>query len=131
MVSSISTSLSGLEAAGKRIENAASNLANKFSTSTQVNGVTTSEPYLPQDIVQISEAGGGVRAYQRPANNPTIEQYDPQSVEADDSGFVSIPNVDDAKQLVDQQIASYDFKANLKAIKVASNLEQSLLDITS
>jgi flagellar basal-body rod protein FlgC len=131
MVSPINISLSGLEAAGRRIENSAANLANKFSTSTQVNGVTTSDPYLPQDIVQISEAGGGVRAYQRTVSNPTIVQYDPQSEAADEGGFVKLPNVDDAKQLVDQQIATYDFKANLKAIKVAANLEQSLLDIVS
>lgn len=32
---------------------------------------------------------------------------------------------------VDLKIASYDFKANLKTIKVADNVEKSLLDILS
>jgi flagellar basal-body rod protein FlgC len=131
MASSISISLSGLEAAGKRVENAASNLANKFSTSTQINGVTTKEPFLPQDIVQISEAGGGVRAYQRTSPNPTIKQFAPEDPQADNDGFIDIPNVNDAKQIIDQQIAAYDYKANLKAIKVATTLEQNLLDIVS
>jgi flagellar basal body rod protein FlgC len=65
----------------------------------------------------------------RDAQNPTTKYYAPDSSQADDYGFVNAPNVDVAKQLVDQQIASYDYKANLKAIKIASGMEQNLLDM--
>lgn len=39
------------------------------------------------------------------------------------------PAVDPAKDLVDLKIASYDYKANLKAIKVSGDIQKNLLDI--
>jgi hypothetical protein len=38
---------------------------------------------------------------------------------------------DKANAIVHEDIASYDFKANLKTIKVADNMEKALLDIKS
>ena len=130
MVSAINSALSGLDAASRRIEVAAQNIANQDTTSTKVDGVTTSKPYLPQDIVQVSEAGGGVKAYQRTAANPTVKRYNPEATTPDNEA-VEVPNVDDATQLANQQAAAYDYKANLKSIKVASSLEKSLLDIVA
>ena len=129
MVSAINTSLSGLEAAGRRIEVAAQNIANQNTTLTQVNGVESRQPYLPQDIVQISEAGGGVRTVERTATEPTTQRFDPSNTNGD--SLETVPNVNVAEQLVNLQIASYDYQANLKAIKVASSIEQSLLDIVA
>lgn len=113
MPTSIDFALSGLAAASKRIEVSAANIANQSntaSTATSAAGVTTNGSYIPKDIVQISLGAGGVRTETR------------------DSGSQS---VDIAKQMVDMQVASYDYKANLKSIKVAANLEQNLLDMLS
>ena len=131
MSSTIDAALSGLAAASKRVEVSASNIANQQSTATSINGVTTNKSYIPQDVVQISLGAGGVRAETRDTPKPTINYYDPSSAQTDGTGFVATPNVDVAKELVNQQIASYDYKANLKAIKIASSLEQNLLDIMS
>lgn len=131
MSTAIGSALSGLAVASKRVEVSASNLANQSSTSTQINGVTTNQPYIPKDVVQISLGAGGVRAEVRDANNPVVKYHDPESPQADESGFVEYPNVDTAEELVKMQIASYDYKANLKAIRVADRMEQSLLDMLS
>lgn len=131
MTTAIGSALSGLSAASKRIEVSANNIANQNSTATQVGGVTTNKPFIPQDVVQISLGVGGVRAEVRDASNPTVNYYDPESPQADDYGFVSAPNVDTAEELVKMQIASYDFKANLKAIQVSNRLQQNLLDMLS
>lgn len=131
MSSIIDTALSGIAAASRRLEVSSANIANQSSTATIVNGVTTNKSYIPQDVVQISLGAGGVRAEVRDAPNPTTKSYDPESTQADESGFVSTPNVDVAKELVNQQVAAYDYKANLKSIKIAASLEQNLLDIMS
>lgn len=131
MSTAIGSALSGLSAASKRVEVSASNISNQSSTSTQVNGVTTNQPYMPKDVVQISLGAGGVRAEVRDANNPVVKYHDPDSTQADEYGFVEYPNVDTAEELVKMQIASYDYKANLKAIRVADRMEQSLLDMLS
>lgn len=129
MSTAIGSALSGLAAAGRRIEVTASNIANQSSTATRVNGVTTNKPYIPKDVVQISLGAGGVRAEVRDVPNPTTKYYDPENPQAGDDGFVEAPNVDIAEQLVKQQIAAYDYKANLKSIKIADRLQQDLLDI--
>ncbi len=131
MSTAIGSALSGLAAAGKRIEVAADNLANQSSTATKVNGVTTNKSYIPKDVVQISLGAGGVRAEVHDVTNPTVKYHDPESPQADEQGFVDSPNVDTAEQLVDMQIASYDYKANLKSIKIIDKLSQNLLDMLS
>jgi flagellar basal-body rod protein FlgC len=131
MISSFSVSVSGLTAAGKRVGVAANNIANQNSTSTNVNGTKVDKPYHAQVAQSVSNGGGGVNVVVKDANPPTITTFDPSSSNADANGQAEIPNVDVAEQLVNQQVASYDFKANLKAIKVQDNLFKSLLDIKS
>ncbi len=120
MSTAIGSALSGLAAAARRVEVSSSNIANQSSTATQVNGVTTNQPYIPKDVVQISLGAGGVRADVRDAEVPSVKYYDPESNQADEQGFVSAPNVDTAEELVKMQIASYDYKANLKSMPCCS-----------
>ncbi len=131
MTTAIGSALSGLAAASRRVEVSASNITNQSSTATQVNGVTTNQSYIPKDVVQISLGAGGVRAEVRDANNPVVKYHDPESTQADEYAFVEYPNVDTAEELVKMQIASYDYKANLKSIRVADRMAQNLLDMLS
>lgn len=128
MVNPINVSLGGLQTAAKRIEVASNNLANQNSTSTRVDGEATSDVYKPQRVVQDTVNGVPVARVETVAN-PTLKLYAPENPQADDTGFIDIPNVDTANELVELKIASYDYKANLKAIKVQDEVQQSLLDI--
>jgi len=129
MVSAIDSALSGLAAAGRKVEVSAQNLANQSSTATQIGGVTTNKAYIPQDVVQISLGTGGVRTEIRDVGNPVVKYYEPENPQAKDGGFVDYPNVDQAQEMVKMQIASYDYKANLKSITIADKMAQNLLDM--
>ena len=120
MVSPINTALSGLSAASRRIAVSADNIANQFSKN-----------YTPKQVDQVSLSGGAVQAIVKDVNPATIPVFNPLDPDADANGTVQLPNVDLANELVNQTIASYDFKANLQSIKAADNLQKSLLDILS
>lgn len=126
-LSAVGSALSGLQAASKRIQVSADNVANQYSTKTIKNGQILDQPYIPQIAQQVSHSGGGVQVITKdatPATIPVQDQYDPGQL-------VDYPNVDVATELVNQRIASYDYKANLKTLKVAHEMEQNLLDILS
>ena len=125
MVSSIDIALSGLNAAGRRLEVSANNLANQFSTKSIVNGQQTDSPYQPQKVDQISLSTGGVITQVNNATPATVTVPDLQGAGA----TTEAPAVDQATEIVQQLMASYDFKANLKTIKVQDDLFKSLLDI--
>ena len=125
MMSPINTDLSGLNAASKRLEVSAHNIANQFSTQSVINGKTSDTPYTPQRVDQISLSSGGVLAKASHVNPATTTVSDGQG------GTTQQPNVDPANELIQQNIAAYDFKANLKTIQTQDNVLKSLLDIVS
>lgn len=131
MVSSASfnVSLSGLQAASTRLSAAANNIANQFSTQTRVDGETQNTPYVPQDVVQISQEAGGVLAETRPSDRAPVQAYDPGNPSADAQGLVAYPNVDTAEELVNVKVAENDYKANLRAISVQDEIFEDTLDI--
>lgn len=118
MISPISSALSGLNAASNRIAVSADNIANQFSKN-----------YTPKTVLQVSVGNGGVRSEVRDVEPPTTTIFNPSDPDADANGGVQLPNVDLATELVNMSIASYDYKANLKSIKIADNMQKYLLDI--
>lgn len=129
MVSSINVALSGLNAAGTRLGVSANNIANQFSTTTTINGQTQNTPFKPQQVQQTALPGGGVRTQVVDANNPTTQRFAPTDPSADENGQVESPNVNLEQEIVNTITAGYDYRANLKVLKVQDNLQQSLLDI--
>ncbi|MEY4645496.1 MAG: putative proximal rod protein [Pseudomonadota bacterium] len=104
MVNAVNSALSGLAAASRRVEVSAQNIANQRSTSDSKDGVRQAKP-------------------------PAQKVNDSDAARTDQDGLAKQPEVDVTKQLADQQLASYDFKANLKSIKVQEKLVQKLVDI--
>ncbi|MFO0389862.1 MAG: flagellar basal body rod protein FlgC [Alphaproteobacteria bacterium] len=131
MVNAINAALSGLSAASRRVQVSAANIANQQSTKTVVDGNVVNSPYVAQRVKQVSLAGGGVITQVRDVNPTSTPLFDPDDPDADANGFVAYPNVKLENEIVEQKIASYDYKANLKTIKVQQEMEQSLLDILS
>lgn len=125
MVSAMNVSLSGLTAASKRIEVAANNIANQNSTKKLKDGQVADEPYTPQRVDLVSLSNAGVQAQVKDVQPATTQQPD------SDGKLQEVPNVDQAQQLVDMNVASYDYKANIKALKVQDKVQQSLLNILS
>jgi len=125
MLSAINIALSGLNAATTQLNVSANNTANQFSTETDTNGQVTNQPYMPQQVDLVALSGGGVQANVINVNPSTVTIANPSSP----SGLSQLPNVDPTQEVVNQQVASYDFQANLKTIEVANDTLQSLLDI--
>lgn len=128
-----SIALSGMNAASTRLANSANNVANANSTSKVVNGEKIREPYTPTDVIQTSTSPqGGVRAELRPRDPATTSIYAPYSAEANEDGIVELPNVSLEQEIVAEQIpATYDYKANLKVLKAADEMMDSMLKMDS
>ena len=121
MSSAIDNALSGLAAASTRVAVASNNIANQNSTKAISAGTSVDKPYVPQQVDQVSLSGGGVQASVRD-----------QAQQSTDAASANANNTNDqASQLAQLNIASYDFKANAKVIKIQQNLDQALLDIKS
>ncbi len=131
MVSAISSALSGLAAAGQRLNVSAQNIANAESTQTLRNGQVVNEPYVPQKLAQFTQPEGGVITELQPVNPPVKQVYDPNNAAADAQGVAAYPNVDTAEQLVGVQLSLYTAQANINVIRVQDKLTQSVLNIIS
>jgi flagellar basal-body rod protein FlgC len=131
MISAINTAISGLNAASRRLENSSNNIANQFSTSTILNGQTVNKPFTPIEVQQVSLETGGVSTVLKEKDPASVTFYDPSNPQANEQGLVDFPNVDTAQELIGQQIAAYDYRANLKTIQTADKMQQKLLDIIS
>jgi flagellar basal-body rod protein FlgC len=135
--SAIAASASALAAERARIETAASNLANAESTRGP-NG----EPYRRRDVVlaadpahrfdaALNRAGvTGVRvAAVLEDQSPHRRRYEPSHPDADPEGYVALPNVDPAEEMVDLLGAARAYQANLTAITLIRDLVQRALDL--
>src|SRR5690606_8500024 len=89
MIGAISTALSGLMAATKRTEAAASNIAN----------VSTSD-YVPVETAQEALETGGVLAENLPRNGAVSNLYG--------------PGVDLTEEIINLKLAEISYKANIK-----------------
>jgi flagellar basal-body rod protein FlgC len=118
MEAALHNAVSGLRAAGKRLEVSASNTVN-----------TQSENYTPGRVVQSALASGGTRAEAVAVNPPTVPLYSPQSPTADAEGIVQRPNVSLAMESVEQMLARRAFEANLRTVETADQMTKAVLDI--
>ncbi len=136
-MSSISTiALSGMNAAVRRLEVSASNVANVLSTGALANAdgavpAGAPRPYAPLELVQTASAGGGTQTTATTATPSSTAVSDPQAPFADQNGLVAAPNIDLSQELVGQMIASYSFAANAAVMKADDSMTKSLLDVTA
>jgi flagellar basal-body rod protein FlgC len=129
MSDAFAIALSGFNAAGQRIAGIASNIANAGSVGPLKPSPGGPQAYQPVDVVQITAPGGGTEAEVQPVSPATQPSYDPNSPYADQQGLVAAPNVDLADQAVQLLEAREAGLANLKTMKVAGEMQQSIIDL--
>jgi flagellar basal-body rod protein FlgC len=136
-MSSISAiAVSGLNAAARRLQVSASNVANSQTTGALPNAdgtVPAGAPtaYAPLALVQTATAGGGVQTSVTTVTPSTTAVFDPQAPFANQDGLVAAPNVDLAQEFVGQLLASYSFAANAAVLRADDRMTKSLIDITA
>ncbi len=139
MVSAIHSAVGGLNAASRRLEASASNIANARNSIPREDARVRGEPrqearpgedvvYEPVRVHQESVEGGGVRAEFVPYEPPHVEVYAPDDPVADDEGIVARPNVDYATEFVEMQRAEDAYRANIRTIIAEDEMTGSLID---
>jgi flagellar basal-body rod protein FlgC len=129
---------SALTAERVRLEAAVSNLANAESTHG-----ADGKPYRRRDVVlQATDVGSFDAALGRATGAVGVKvaavvedqaafkrRYEPSHPDADAEGFVELPNVDAAEEMVDMLSAARAYQANLSAISLIRDLSQRALDL--
>lgn len=138
---SMQISSSGLTAQRMRMDVIAENLANINTTRT-----AQGEPYQRRYVVmQQREAdnfssilrgavhdseGRGVRVTEiRTDESPFKLNYDPEHPDANEEGYVRMPNVDLAVEMVDMMAATRSYEANITALNAFKAMALKALEI--
>lgn len=142
-LSSLNISASGMTAQRLRLDVAAENIANVESTRTENGG-----PYRRKMIVLESKndsfrqvlnqtmakntvgTTAGVRASVIAEDQTELKAvYNPEHPDADDNGYVRMPNVDMVKEVSDSMAATRAYEANMTAFNAVKLMAQKALEI--
>jgi flagellar basal-body rod protein FlgC len=133
----INAAASALAAERQRIETAVSNIANAESTRgpdgqpyRRRDVVLSSMPMEPFDrtLTRAAATGVQVAAVVDDASAPR-QRYEPAHPDADKNGYVSLPNVDPAEEMVDMLGAARAYQANIAAIGIVGDTVKKALEL--
>lgn len=110
MLNAIGIALSGLQAASRKVEASASNIANMQTAGYEK--LTTAQSDLN---------GQGVSSRHIPKNQAFTPSYAP------DSPFANMPDVDLAEEAVNMTLAEATYKANVAVIKTVNDMTDEML----
>ena len=78
----------------------------------------------------VNPAGDGVRAVAVVDDETELTPvYDPSHPDADEDGYVMMPNIDLVKETADAMAASHAYQANITAFNTTRQMAQSALEI--
>jgi flagellar basal-body rod protein FlgC len=125
----------GMSAQRTRLNLVASNLANANTTKTEEGG-----PYKRKDPIfkainvdSDSPDGEGLSTVSvveiRTDETKGQKIYDPQHPDADEKGFVEMPNVNVVEEMVNMITASRSFEANVQAFQTLRDMSNRAIDL--
>ena len=139
---SFDISASGLTAERQRLDIAAENLANTNTTRTESGGTYRRKMVVLQEIPQTSfrsrfnsilnrtASKGGVQVTEIVEDQRDLNPvYNPDHPDANEEGYVMMPNVDLVKETIDGMSATRAYEANITAFNAMKLMAQKALDI--
>lgn len=123
-------SASGLSAERLRMDTITSNITNANTTRGE-----DGKPYVRKIAVfqenLDSELGlGGIKAVGIVDDESELKRvYDPTSVDADENGYVTMPNVDILNEMADMIAASRAYEANANTLEATKSMFSKALEI--
>lgn len=139
---SIDTSASGLTAQRLRLDVISQNIANVNTTRTDNGGpyrrkaVIFEEKQEPQSFAKIlsesekNQAKSGVRvSHVVEDNTPFTLHFDPSHPDANEEGYVEMPNVNIVSEMVNMISASRSYEANVTAMNAMKSMAVKALEI--
>lgn len=144
LFNALQISTSAMAAERLRIETTAENLANMYTTRTSRGGpyrrkivgfVAADRPFSQRLLNRLRggdrrTAQGGVIVtgiYEDP--RPFQRRYAPGHPDADAEGYVALPNVDPAEEMVNLLASRRAYEANVAAFNVSRTLAQTTINI--
>jgi len=130
-------SSSGLAAERTRMEVVANNIANAHTTKAengepfrrqQVGFQAAMDQLQSDDNIHSAMQGVKVMGIQKDMS-PLPVIYDPGHPDADSEGYVKMPNVHVAKEMVDMVTSSRAYEANLKSLQTFRELAEQALTL--
>ncbi|MDH3251194.1 MAG: flagellar basal body rod protein FlgC [Ignavibacteria bacterium] len=100
--------------------------------AAQISLARTSEEHMPDGLYPFGgdrAAGSSVDAQQKDDPTPMKTIYDPAHPDADQDGYVQMPNVNVVTEMVDMIAASRAFEANVTAINATKAMAKDSLEI--
>ncbi len=135
MLRTFTISASGMTAERLRMDTIANNLANANTTRTADGGPYRRQVpvFAARETAVLARPGGfagGVRVLGiRHDPSPPRMVYDPAHPDANEEGYVAMPNVDVVREMVDLITASRAYEANVTAFNTAKSMAMRALDI--
>ncbi len=128
LLSALSVSLSGMNAASRRLETSAANVANVETDGALGADGTAPSVYRAKTVVQTDVAGGGVATSVVETSPSWVTRVDPTSPLANGSGLVAAPAVDLVSETATQITARLAYAASAKTMKVADDMLKTITD---
>ncbi len=125
MINPLSTSLSGMMAATKKLAVSASNLANAQSKGS-LGKTDPNRPYLAMTTVDTGVAGGGVKTAVVLRTPAYVPSYDPDAAFADEDGMVAAPNVNVDEEIMTGLQAKQAYQANAVMLSRINDMSKEL-----
>lgn len=142
----MNTSASALTAQRLRMDVVSSNIANSETTRATVNEDGEWDPYrrklvsfetegnsfksqLSRANSNSNEAAGVKAAVISEGQEPFKQMYNPIHPDANEAGFVQMPNVDPLQEMVDLMSATRSYEANITAFNASKNMLLKALEI--
>lgn len=145
--SGFNASASALTAQRLRMDVVSSNIANAQSTRATVNENGEYEPYR-RKMVELGADSGSFKSFLQRASQSSANQtggvkvtnivedetpfnleYNPAHPDADEEGYVHLPNVDPLKEMVDLMSATRSYEANVTSLNATKNMLMKALEI--
>lgn len=139
-LNSLNITGSALTAERFRMDIISQNLANLNTTRT-----SDGDPYRRKQVVfeekpmdfsqalkdeQYKIQNGGVRVKEViESQEDFVPVYDPEHPHADENGYVMMPNVDRAEEMVDLMAASTAYNANITALNIVKTMTMKSLEL--
>ena len=143
-LSSLNITASGMTVQRLRLDVAAENIANIETTRTESGGPYRRKMVVVEskdnsfssmykkslDRVDNNASKGGVRARSVIDDNTELKAvYNPEHPDADENGYVRMPNIDIVKEMTDSMSATRSYEANITAFNAVKLMATKALEI--
>lgn len=138
IIPAIKISASGLDAESRRMEVIANNVANAQTTRDADGNVFRRKEviFAAKLAAALGSEGQAEKKLQGvqidgivPDTRPLQRVLRPGHPDADEEGYVTMPNINPVEEMVDMMSASRAYEANLAALKTAKTMATQALDI--